>query len=480
MYLPIELQSQILYETLEICPLQDLWKLRAVNFFFASEVEAYLLERVELRDVVIPSTANAEPKLRWEDLPYGMKRVYLHRKLHIHDHSQCGWSSLVHGILDLPHQRTETLINKLIDAYLCGEFSGYRKLLDPDLYTAEKNRLVSARRTKTFYCPPEKFKTTLEYALAASAIQRGDCIQLQTLLDQGIHITGHSDRLALVPLDIAAKKGSKATIELLLAHGCPMKYRSHKDRHNSMFGETKVTDMMAESGNGIGLKVWIDRLIKDGPMYPKLLKQTMARGVVGGHVEVLKLVQEKFEALYGNPGWGAHMLDQAIRYGSLHAIKYLFHRGEVDAHTRTSLSDRKPLLKLMCECPIQKRLGIVRFLLENGADPNGNGPSKKKTPFEVAVKVKDFESASILLKYGATVNFKWMMPLLLNSQTRVALAQLLWPAGHSRRVYKTKGKSYTLCHEARMINNVENVFSELGWSGQDVKDFGIEHFIDVF
>ncbi|KOS38974.1 hypothetical protein ACN38_g10210, partial [Penicillium nordicum] len=31
MYLPIELQSQILYETLEICPLQDLWKLRAVN-----------------------------------------------------------------------------------------------------------------------------------------------------------------------------------------------------------------------------------------------------------------------------------------------------------------------------------------------------------------------------------------------------------------------------------------------------------------
>ncbi|KAJ5036755.1 hypothetical protein NUH16_004634 [Penicillium rubens] len=480
MYLPIELQSQILYEAVEICPLHDLWKLRAVNFFFASEVEAFLLERVELRDGAIPSTANAEPKIRWEDLPYRMKRVYLHRKIQIHDYSQCGWSSLVHGILDLPHQRTETLINQLIDAYLCGEFSGCRKLLDPDLYTAEKNNLVSARRTMTsIHWPLEGFKTTLEYALAASAIQRGDCIQLQTLLDRGIDITGHSDRLALVPLDVAAKKGSKATIELLVAHGCPMKYRSYKTRHY-YFDKTKVTDMMAQSGNDIGLKVWIDRLVKDGPMHPKLLKRTMVRGVLGGHVEVLKLVQEKFEALYGNPGWDAHMLDHAIRYGSLDPIKYLFRRGEVDAHTRTSPSDRMPLLKLLCGRPIQNRPDIVRFLLENGADPNGNDPPKKKTPLEVAVKAKDFESASILLKYGAAVDFKWIMPLLLISQTSAALAQLLWPGRHSRRVYKTRGKSYTLCREAKIINNVGNVFLELGWSEQDVKGLGIDHFIDVF
>ncbi|CAG7967846.1 unnamed protein product [Penicillium nalgiovense] len=486
MYLPIELQSQILHETLEICPLQDLWKLRAVNFFFASEVEAFLMECVELRDAVTPSTANAEPKIRWEDLPYRMKRVYLHRNLQIHNHSECGWSNLVQGILDLPHQRTteetETLINQLIDAYLCGEFSGCRKLLDPHLYTAEKNELLSARRTKKFYWPPEEFKTTLQYALTASAIQRGECIQLQTLLDQGIHITGHSDRLALVPLDIAARKGSEATIELLLANGCPMKYHSYKARHNSRFDATKVTDMMAVSGNDIGLKVWIDRLIKDGPMYPKLLKRTMVWGVVGGHVEVLKLVQEKFEALYGDPKWGAHMLDQAIRHGSLDAIKYLFRRGEVDAHTRTSLSDRRPLLKLLCECPIRRRPDIVRFLLENGADPNGNDPPKKNTPLEVAVKGKDFEPAAILLKHGAAVNFKRMIPLLLNNseQTCAALAQLLWPGADSRRVYKSRGKSYTLCREAKIINNVEDVFLELGWSEQDVKGLGIGHFIDVY
>ncbi|OQE30974.1 hypothetical protein PENFLA_c002G00740 [Penicillium flavigenum] len=408
---------------------------QSANVFFASQVEAFLLERVKPRDAVTPSNANAEPKIRWADLPYGMKRVYLYRKLEIHDHSQCGWSSLVHRILDLPHQRTGTLINQLIDAYRCGGFTGSRKLLDPDWYTAEKSKLVSARRTKAFYWPPEKFKTTLKYALAASAIQQGDCIQLQTLLDQGIHIAGYSDRLALVPLDIAAKKDSKATIELLLANGCPMKYRSYKDRQNSMFDETKVTDMMAESGNDIGLKVWVDYLIKEGPMYPKLLKRTMVRGVVGGHVEVLKLVQGKFEALYGNPGWGAHMLDQAIRYGSLDAIKYLFRRGEVDAHTRTSLSDRRPLLKLLCECPIRKRPDIVRFLLENGADPNGNDRPKKNTPFEVAVKGKDFESAAILLKHGAAVNFKRMMPLLLKNSEQIcaALAQLLWPGGDSRR-----------------------------------------------
>jgi hypothetical protein len=95
---------------------------------------------------------------------------------------------MVHGVLDLPHQRTteetETLIHQLIDAYLSGELSGCRKLLHPDLYAAEKTKLLSARRTKTFYWPPENFKTTLQYALAASAIQRGDCIQLQKLLGQ--------------------------------------------------------------------------------------------------------------------------------------------------------------------------------------------------------------------------------------------------------------------------------------------------------
>jgi hypothetical protein len=145
-----------------------------------------------------------------------------------------------------------------------------------------------------------------------------------------------------------------------------------------MFDATKVTDMMAQGGNDIGLKVWIDRLIKEGPMYPKLLKRTMVRGVLGGQVEDLKLVREKFEALYGDPRRGAHMLDQAIMYRSLDPIKYLFRRGEVDTHTRTSLSDRRPLLKVLCECPIRMRPDIVRFLLENGADPNGNDPPKKK------------------------------------------------------------------------------------------------------
>ncbi|KAJ6190495.1 hypothetical protein N7519_000516 [Penicillium mononematosum] len=457
---------------------------QSANVYFASEVEAFLLGRVKFCDAVTPSTTNAEPEIRqirWKDLPYDMKRVYLRRKLQIHGYSQCGWSSLVHRILDLPHQGTETRINQLIDGYLCGGYTGYRKLLDPALYAAKQNEPVSARRIKAMYWPPEELQMTSKYAIAASAIQRGDCIQLQRLLDQGIHIAGYSDRLALVPLDVAAKKGSKATIELLLAHGCPMTYRSHKDRHNSMFDETRVTDTMAESGNDIGLKVWIEYLVKEGPMYPKLLKRTMVRGVVGGHVEVLKLVQEKYEALYGNPGWGPHMLDQAIRSGSLDAIKYLFHRGEVDAHTRTSPSDRRPLLKLLHECPIQKRPDIVRFLLENGAHPNGNNPPKKRTPFEVAVKEEDFESASILLKYGAAVNFKRMMPLLLKSseQTCAALTQLLWP-GDSRRVYEWGGKLYALCREAKMINNVEDVFLELGWSEQDVKGLGIDHFIDVW
>ncbi|KAJ6143091.1 hypothetical protein N7471_002544 [Penicillium samsonianum] len=77
---------------------------------------------------------------------------------------------------------------------------------------------------------------------------------------------------------------------------------------------------------------------------------------------------------------------------------------------------------------------------------------------------------------------KRMMPLLLENskQTCVALVQLLWPGRGSCRIYKSRGKSYTLCRDTKIISNIENAFLELGWSEQEVKDVEIDHFIDVY
>ncbi|OQE37758.1 hypothetical protein PENCOP_c009G02113 [Penicillium coprophilum] len=212
----------------------------------------------------------------------------------------------------------------------------------------------------------------------------------------------------------------------------------------------------------------------------------MVRAVIGGHIKVIGLVQKKFEALCGNPRWDAHMLVKAIEYGSLDAIRYLFRRGEVVMNTRTNLSDRALLLRLLYNGRIYRRPGIVNFLLENGTDPNGNELPKKKTPFEVAVKVRDFESGAVILKHGAAVNFKRMISMLLGitrkTDVTAALLQPLCPGGSSCRTYKSGGKSYTLCHDARdakTIRNIENIFLDLGWSEQEVKAVEIEYFIDV-
>ncbi|OQD98652.1 hypothetical protein PENVUL_c069G06653 [Penicillium vulpinum] len=486
MYIPIELLSRILEETLEICLLQDLWKLRLVNFFFARKVEAFLMERVELENYGSPTTQVAtRSKVQWNDLPYRMKRLYLYCKLQIHDYSQCSWSILVREIIDLPNQRTTnetaTLINNLIDAYLCGRFDDCRKLLDP-VSNTEDGKLIFARPSDGFYTPFESFETTLQCALATSAIQRGDCARLQAILGQGGKITIWSNRLGILPLDIAAKKGSGAIIELLLANGCPMRYEFYRRGEWHRYDYVEVLDTMAENGNDQGLDVLIGHMAKEGEMCSGILKRMMTRAVGGGHISVMKLVQQKCETMYGSPGWDPQMLGHAIDYGSLTAIKYLFHRGEVDVNTRASPIDRSPLLRSVYRTPISRRPEIVSFLLENGADSNGTELPKKKTPLEVAVKAKDYESASILLKHGAVANSRWMMSLLLDNSKPIcaALAQLLWPSGGSYEKYKAGGKSYMLCRDAKKISNIENAFIDLGWDEQYVKEVEFTHFIDLY
>ncbi|KAJ5185589.1 hypothetical protein N7491_006542 [Penicillium cf. griseofulvum] len=451
------------------------------------EVDAFLMEHVDydskVTDDVTPLSSNAESKIPWKDLPYSLRRLYLYREFQVHNHSQCMWSNLVQGILDLPNQRTteETvaLIHQVIDAYLCGNFGVHTQPFDPDWYTA-KNKRHSYLRYGIPY-PSERIPKTLKYALATSTILRGDYIQLQALLNKGLNIAGMSDRLALIPLDIAAKKGSKGIMELLITWGCPDRYHYVWNNDRSRY-YIKVINTMAASGNDSGLEAWIDYLLRQGEMGPWVLKRAMTTAAGLGQVSVMVFVQEKYEALYGSPGWNGVVLGEAIRRGSLDAIKFLFRLDGVDANTRITPTDRRPLLKTVHE-RICNRAEIVEFLIENGADPNGDDP-KKRTPVEVAIKLQDFECASVLLKLGATVNFKRIMPLLLDSTTETstsaALLQLLWPDGGSYRAYKSGRKSYKLCRDARIMKNIENTFLHLGWSEQDVKEAKIDHFIDVY
>jgi ankyrin repeat protein len=453
-------------------------------------VDPFLMENIdddepELTTYDTPLCSKAKSKFRWKDLPYRLKRFYLYREFQAHHDNQCMWSSLVKGILDLPNHRTTgetyTLIHQLIDAYLCGKFSDLVEPFNPERHLA-KNRINHYFYREISY-PSEPLHETVRYALATSAILRGDCIQLQAILNQGLRIQGKSDRLALVPMDIAAKKGSREIINLIIRLGCMRQYHDVWDPPWS-FAYIMVIDTMVESGNDGGLAEWMDYLVREGEMNPKVLKRAMIRAAVLGNISTMELVQEKCESLYGSPGWISDVLEEAICHGSLDAIKFLFRRCGVDTNTRKTPTDRMPLskaMKAMYKFAVRNRPNIVKFFLENGADPNGNDPPKKRTPLEVAVSRRDFESAKILLKHGATVNIKKFLPLLRRySYTGEFLLELLWPELGSYRTYKSGRKSYTLCRDARAIKNIENAFLDLGWSERDVEDARIDHFIDVY
>ncbi|KAJ6087777.1 hypothetical protein N7467_006691 [Penicillium canescens] len=204
---------------------------------------------------------------------------------------------------------------------------------------------------------------------------------------------------------------------------------------------------------------------------PTFLNPAITEVMAHGVPEILGIIQDEWEAAFTGISLVPHMFKQAVDTGSLETIKYLYTSGRLDLNMRTSSAywPHGPLRLVIQKAPRSRRLEILRYLLQQGADPNGPNWAKY-TPFENAVAGRDVESAEVLLQHGATFEIgrvkkallfgapSWMM----NNQPCDAMAQLLWPNGKNVSPYKKGGKSYVFSRDSITIGNIEKVFLGLG------------------
>jgi hypothetical protein len=249
-------------------------------------------------------------------------------------------------------------------------------------------------------------------------------------------------------------------------------------------------ERLVKKSNTDGLKTWIEYLQMTERRRPTFVNPAITEAMAHGVPEVLGFIQDEWEAAFTGVSLGAHMFNRAVSAGSLETIKYLYNSGRLDLNMRTrsnSWSDG-PLQIVIQQAPRSTRLEILRYLLQQGADPNGPNWAKR-APFEDAVFGRDVESAKVLLQHGATFEIGCVKKALwflfsatrwrMNKQPCDAMAQLLWPNGEVVSPYKKGGKSYVLSRDSIMIGNIEKVFLGLGWSDDEVQGMQWIYFIDV-
>ncbi|KAJ5698986.1 hypothetical protein N7462_000991 [Penicillium macrosclerotiorum] len=452
MRVPTEILRRIIQDAGRILPIRDLMSARLVNskLNFRPFIPTNLAKQAILAffaDEII-ALIKADPR---KSLRY---MVELHS-------SQ--WSLTVHRILDLPNERLtpeddELLIDKLIDAWLCG----HRK--SDDFGHPEYSR---AR---------ESIEKTLQVALMTSAITRGNCTELQALIDQGVRLDIRSDCLCLVPIDIAIKKGSGDITRVIIANESKLIYELPYLRGS--YSYTNVISVAARSGNIEGLKVWIQYLRDTGKGIPEYAGPAFRSAARIGRIDVIEFLEEECGSDFNQTVLLHEMLMQGIVSGSVDSVRYFLLRLGNDAEMWTSPFPKGGLIAALQDCPPTQRPEVLNMLLQHGLDPNMRYPGSPRTPLQVALKRKDSKSALVLLKHGATVDLHSMgSAFFLDAKKDSApLARIILREA-SIQTFEWKGKRYVAQKRPKEVRRIENIMLELGWSNENVEEAQIEYYI---
>lgn len=400
---------------------------------------------------------------RWTKFPRQLKCQYIHWKIKQHPHTPCFFSALVEEILSLQAEEITTkeqkdvLIEKLVDAVACGHYDP-REIFDHHLWELHQARYPD--RLPIYSRRSEPLGVTLKIFLAVSAILRGNCAELQTLLDQGLAADTRSPSFQLVPLDVAAKKGSKEIIKLL---GCPLEYRA------SFYYTTDALSVAARSGNKEALEIWIPILRKNYHDAPARLSHAMRGAVRIGRMDMVQFIEsfceEELDELR------AETFMEAIRAGQVTAVQsYLDQSGFNPNNIRVHTDKKGPLFVALHECPPPRRIQMLKILLERGADANEVSPARTRRPLLRAVKQDDVEAAALLLKHGAEPNAAGARerPLAVAMSRKPPMFRLLLDHG-ANRIYRRDGKKFMIKDDAKTLGHVEKLLEQLGFDETDIK-----------
>ena len=293
---------------------------------------------------------NSNP-LSGHDRQIQVRRLSLYLKTKEYPREPTVWSRLVDDILGIPNDRrteeTEAFLNKLIDAWLCDTAESRWDIMGKAQPKYKMYR--SSYWTEIYNHSFRRWRVTdrINLSFVINAFRRGRCMEMQALLDQ----------------------------------------------------RTDVEHLVKKS-NTDGLKTWIEYLQMTERRSPTFLNPAITEVMAHGVPEILGFIQDEWEAAFTGVSLGPHILKRAVDTGSLETIKYLYTSGRLDLNMRTSSAywPHGPLRLVIQKAPRSRRLEILRYFLQQGADPNGPNWAKC-TPFEDAVVERDVESAEVLLQH---------------------------------------------------------------------------------
>ncbi|OQE13524.1 hypothetical protein PENFLA_c046G03665 [Penicillium flavigenum] len=489
LYLPAEIQAQILLEAFKIIAFPDFWRARAVNSFFASEIKAIVTESIQQNDGFLGFGPDSDLASS-NDLEHRVRRLSLYYKAGEHPREPSVWSGLVDEVLAIPHGRTpeetDTYIRVHAHAWLCDSSKARWKYWK----TAESKFDLWPRWGNPYrgYPMDRPVCTRMDIAFIVNAVRRGHQVEMPLIWDQKIsleQLVKSSRDFRGPPLQLGISNGSKE----ILQHLFTLKYG--KSLPDELLGRWKHhTRRMVREGDIDGLKRWIEFLQMIDYRKVMNVNPAITQALASETPEILGLIQDEWEAKFSDVPLVPHIFREAVTQGSLVTVKWLCTSGRLNMNMRTSSAywPNGPLHLVINKAPSTNRLEILEYLLKQGAAPDGPEWAKT-TPFEDAVRQKDVKAAEVLLKHGATFEIGSVKRALL-SESHLgpwfrkegpcdAMAQILWPNGARVAPYKTKGKSYVISRDSKRKSNIEKVFLGLGWSEAEVQGLQWDYFIDV-
>ncbi|KAJ5509504.1 hypothetical protein N7527_011647 [Penicillium freii] len=371
MALPVEVKPRIFEELVDTSPWEEVWRARLVSKSPFRSREPVVRTCVQWHD-----QARQEARM-WNTLPIRLKHLYLYRKVQIHSRSPSRFSSLVQDILDVPNERTsaetDTLINKLIDAWMCSKFRPMRPFVDPTDDRSQMEWVINDPQGG--FVELEPLQETLNLALATSAIKRNDCAELRTLLSKGANLAQESMHFGIMPLAEAAYSGSKEVTEIIVANNYSVIFGGFTELHPP----TNALNIHVQRGNKQALKVWIDHLKKSARSISKYLDLRETAALAS--METMEFIDDEYGDELDRSRLRSEMFRAAIYSKDLAKMQRILDRGGVNLNRLEGHTGVSPLWALL-DIPqsdnaneiSRQRENVtqaVELLLRNGADPNG-------------------------------------------------------------------------------------------------------------
>lgn len=246
----------------------------------------------------------------------------------------------------------------------------------------------------------------MDVALATSAIIRGDCAELKSLIDRHddpnygslVFLWGTTERFGWIRLlEVAGAKGSPEAIQFLLANDSKGKFQNWC-RLNGMF------ELAAKLGNMGAVKGWIDYFKRMNEDLEARLSAAVMTAVRVRRPDVVEFIEEESGIRFDKSHVLFDMFMDGVVRMRMSQVQYYLNWGGFDINMQTERFRYGPVNGAIYRCKGVPDLQLVAFLLEHGADPNRFNPTAKLTPLQIAVQTRNVALAKLLIEYGADIN----------------------------------------------------------------------------